>query len=159
MLIERIEGRQLLSASHPFVPGQFGPVKVVQNGSVLTVNNAHDVQIREPVDGTIVVADQSSPTTVFTTYTNVSSLVVNGTKGGDIIFVTVYTVNTTVNGLHGGDEIGVTNSNRANIVVNAGPGDDTLAGQNEGPGTIVINGGSGRDTFTKFGTGPVTFNP
>lgn len=163
-LLESLECRRLLSGSphipNPggFDPGAYGPAVAVQNSTTLTVNNAHDVQITEPSDGTIEVTDKSSSTPVVTDYSGVSNLVVNGTKGGDIIFASLYTVNTTVNGNGGADEIGVTNNNTANIVVNAGNANDLLSGQNNGTGTVVINGQGGRDQFTLYGSGPVVFN-
>jgi hypothetical protein len=126
---------------------------------MLTINNAHSVNVYEPVDGTIDVTDKSSGANVTTEYTGILSLVVNGTRGDDIIIASVYTVNATFNGGAGADEIGVTANATANIVVHGGSGDDLLGARNNGTGTVVVYGDTGNDTFKLYpGTGSVVFH-
>lgn len=82
-LIEALEGRQLFAAT------------AVLNGTVLVIERAHNVQINEPVEGTIHLIDHQSggKTTVFT---GVTDVVLTGTKREDTLSFSIQAADLTV---------------------------------------------------------------
>jgi Ca2+-binding RTX toxin-like protein len=61
-----------------------------------------------------------------TSYSGVTTLVINGTQSGDIIGVGNDTLNVTINGGGGGDSITVADNGTGSTVVYAGAGNDSI---------------------------------
>ena len=150
MMFESLEKRCLLSvAGSHFVPGAYGPVQAVQVGSLLTLNNAHDVFVFEGAPGQVSVSDKSVGGSVIVpvVYVGVTTLVINGTKGGDIISTGNDFMSVTINAGAGSDSIVVADNQSGSTVVHAGGGNDTILVGKFNAGTRVF-GETGRDTYT-----------
>jgi hypothetical protein len=132
-MFESLEERRLLSGvtqqpagvgAH-FQPKAHGPAKIVQTGATLTVNNAHDVDIIDGATaGLVDVHDFGGKTD--TSYSGVTTLIVNGTQSGDIIGIGNDTLQVTINGGGGGDSITVADNGTGSTVVYAGAGNDSI---------------------------------
>ena len=81
--IETLEARQLFAVS------------AVQDGGLLTITRAHNVQVTERDDGVIAVTDRRTRTTT-TVFTGVTDVVLTGTRSEDVLSVGVFSVNVTV---------------------------------------------------------------
>jgi hypothetical protein len=163
MHAERLETRRLLSAAlHAIKPAPDpGHIAAVQVGGTLTLGNVNSVQIVDDGAGGITVYDKSrtgSDPLFSTTYSGVTRLVVNGTKGDDNISADLFNVDTTIDAGRGDDFVTVSVGDRvtdspqgaANVVIDAGPGRDVFAGNNFGTGSFVFNGNGGRDSLSIF---------
>jgi len=131
--IEGLESRTLLSAApqdhtnpHAFDPGAYGPAVVVQSGTTLTIENAHDLQVRA-FGGEVTVIDKS-PGGLFqpeVVYTGVTNLVITGTRGDDTISAGVTNdISTTIYGgpgrnRYGKDTILLSNNDVGGNIVDA----------------------------------------
>jgi Ca2+-binding RTX toxin-like protein len=168
-MFETLEARQLLSGSgaapqrEPH-PHEYGPAVVVQDGTTLTVGNAHSVKVNavyetpdDPasplVPGEVAVVDFGGGTTTF--YSGVTTVVVIGTRHADLISASVEGFDLTVDGLSGNDQISVSNNGIGNVILFGGSGNDAFASNNNSAGTLTIHGGPGRDTL--LGGRGVTF--
>ena len=156
--IESLEARQFLSANpnHAggFDPAAYGPATYVRDGTTLTLNNAHDVQVDELVAGQITVFDKSMSATVTTVFEGITTLVVNGTRGDDIISAGLDTVNATFHGDRGADFLIISDNGTGSSLIYGDGGNDTIAVSNYNAGTHAY-GGTGRDTFYYYvATGP-----
>jgi Ca2+-binding RTX toxin-like protein len=146
-MFESLEERRLLSGvtqqpagvgAH-FQPKAHGPAKIVQTGAILTINNAHDVDVIDGLNpGLVDVFDFGGKTQ--TSYAGVTTLIINGTQSGDIITV-------------GNDMLKIT--------INAGGGGDTIIVADNGTGSTVVYGGAGNDSILvgdpSFNTGTKVF--
>ena len=148
--IESLEARQFLSANpnHAggFDPGAYGLATFDRQGTTLTVNNAHDVQVNEYVPGQITVIDKSTPGSVTTVFDGITTLVVNGTRGDDIISAGLDTVSATFHGDRGADMLIISDNGTGSSLIYGDGGNDTIAVSNYNAGTHAY-GGTGRDTF------------
>jgi Ca2+-binding RTX toxin-like protein len=165
-MFEMLEGRRLLSAaghdnfsenraaithgqSAPFDATAFGRPAYVQSGGTLTINNAHDLQVFED-NGVLVVNDWSvgGSTAERTSFTGVTTLVINGTEAGDIISTGLETVNATINAGGGNDQLQISDLGTGSTVVYGGAGNDNiLVGTYHAGGTKVF-GETGADVFS-----------
>ncbi len=167
MGIESLEGRWLLSGTPAggkgaqFEPAEYGQIVAVESGTTLEFTNVHSVQIVDEGGGTIVIYDKSLPGSdpaYAQTYTGITDLIVTGTRGGDIISGSLFSVNTVINAGGGHDTLPVSvypngdaDPGTANVVVNGGAGNDLFSGNNAGTGDFVFNGGPGKDAFGAIG--------
>lgn len=153
-LIERLEGRRLMSVS----------ISTSPDGSVITVRNAANVSVTEfdvtQPDGTsakqVSVSDNSSPASPGGVLTgNFQTLVIIGTNGDDQILLNTLDLNTVIDGGNGNDSITAnilstqTTPGTANVFISGGNGGDliTLDGQTnvQEQGTFYVDGGNGDD--------------
>jgi hypothetical protein len=160
-----MENRTLLSGVHgigtgkgnTFDPNQFGPAVVTQsgaNGYLLTIDNAHTLQVLEQDRGVYEVYDKSGGGTSapIQTFRGVTQVVINGTSGGDILNVGNDYATVTVNAGAGVDQIGVadnipTDLGGGSTTVFAGGGNDVITVGNFNDGTKVFGQG-GHDKYT-----------
>jgi hypothetical protein len=176
-MFETLEGRQLLSGSvgtgkgATFDPFAYGAAQASYDASthVLTINNAHDVQISavykldangDPtgplIEGSIKLLDRGVPGGTTTTFLGVAQIVVNGTKDYDIISASVAgRVGAKFYGGSGSDSIVVSNNGTGNVLVYGGNANDTIWADNNGKGTTVVYGEGGKDTFHWINGGAV----
>jgi Ca2+-binding RTX toxin-like protein len=159
---ERLEARRMLSASPSAAARPVrdpGHVVAVQSGGTLTLGNVNSVQIVDDGAGGVTVYDKSrggSDPAFATTYTGVTALVVEGTKGDDNISADLFNLDTTINAGGGddfltvsvGDGLNDSPKGRANVVLYGEAGRDVFAGNNFGTGSFVFNGGGGRDSLS-----------
>lgn len=156
-MFESLENRTMFNVGAGggnFKPGQFGPAEIVQSGSTLTITNAHDLSAFETTPGTVEVYDRSVGGQVVEpqTYTGVTTLVITGTNGGDMINTGLDYVNATIAGGQGHDQIiiadNITDGTGGSTVVYGGSGNDTLIVSKTAfnSGTKVF-GERGRDTY------------
>jgi hypothetical protein len=155
-MFESLEERRFLSAasSQPagvgahFQPKAHGPAKIVQSGATLTINNAHDVDVIDgETPGVVTVHDFGGKTD--TSYSGVTTLIINGTQSGDIIGIGNDTLNVTINGGGGGDSITVADNGTGSTVVYAGAGNDSIrvSSSSFNAGTRVF-GEAGDDVYS-----------
>src|SRR5215204_7257247 len=98
-MLEQLEDRRLfagIGGGAAYDPYEFGPAQATLENGVLTINNAHSIQINDfdvddpayyPPTGTVYVIDKGVPGTTTTVFSGVTALVVNGTKETDNISV------------------------------------------------------------------------
>jgi Ca2+-binding RTX toxin-like protein len=169
MMFESVESRRLLSGGgagkgNAFDPHEYGPAVIVQEGSTLTITNAHSVRVNAVyegpeeapgavIPGEVAVVDFGGLTTTF--YSGITTVVVVGTRDADIITASVEGFDATFDGGNGGDQISVSNNGSGTVTVFGGKGNDAFASNNNSTGTLTIHGGAGRDTL--LGGRGVTF--
>jgi Ca2+-binding RTX toxin-like protein len=154
-LIERLEGRRLMSVS----------ISTSPDGSVLTVSNAANVSVIEFDVGSarqVSVTDNSNPAGPGVTLCgNFQTLVIIGTNGDDQILLNTFDLNTVIDGGNGNDFITAfigstqTTAGTANVMVSGDNGSDfiTVDGSTNSlftvqeQGTFFVNGGNGDDTI------------
>lgn len=159
-LIERLEGRRLMSVS----------ISTSPDGSVLTVSNAANVSVTEfdvieSGGGSarqVSVTDNSNPASPGAVLTgNFQTLVIIGTNGNDQILVNTFDLNAVIDGGNGNDFITAfigstqTTAGTANVMIAGDNGSDfiTVDGSTTSPytvqeqGTFFVSGGNGDDTI------------
>ena len=164
LMIEHLEGRRLFAAGLGKGPGNGNggggetpalDVSLSADG-VLTVSNATNVQINDYdannpemwYEDTIFVIDKTTGAT--TEVSGVTSLVVNGTAGGDTISASLYTdIGASFYGCDGADSILIGGSGNGDLTIYGNGGNDTIRvsalamdGRN-----AIVEGGRGKDTF------------
>jgi Ca2+-binding RTX toxin-like protein len=155
-LIERLEGRRLMSVS----------ISTSPDGSVLMVRNAANVSVTEFDVGSarqVSVVDNSNPAgpTGVTLTGNFQTLVIIGTNGNDQILLNTFDLNAIIDGGNGSDFITAfigstaTAPGTAKVLIAGGNGDDfiTVDGSTNSPftvqeqGTFYVDGGNGDDVI------------
>ena len=155
-LIERLEGRRLLSAN----------ISTSPDGSVLLITNAANVSVSELDVGTskqVTVIDNSNPSISPPPQFcgSFKALVIIGTNGNDQIQLNTFDLNTVIDAGNGNDFITAfigstqTAPGTAKVLIAGGNGDDfiTVDGSTNSPftvqeqGTFYVDGGNGDDVI------------
>ena len=156
-LIERLEGRRLMSVS----------ISTSPDGSVLTVSNAANVSVTEFDVGTlkqVSILDNSDPANPSSAvvFGNFQSLHIIGTNGDDQILLNTFDLNSVIDGGNGNDDITAfigstsTTAGTATVMISGDNGADsiTVDGSINSPFTVqeqgifIVNGGNGDDSIT-----------
>lgn len=183
MFFENLESRRLFSAIAAAKPDAGGAgkgggkgggggggedpavvIEFIQEGGVLTVNNAASIQINDyvlgsnPADdviGDIYIYDKSKNSVEYI-FHGVTDLIVNGTSGADNLSASFYNpLNAQINGQGGDDAISVGNNGPATVNIYGGDGSDSIFCTSAGIGITNVYGGAGRDSFASGLDGPL----
>jgi hypothetical protein len=152
-MIEQLEERRLFAGQ--FNPYAYGAAVPVQDGGVLTITNAHSIQINavydsneNVVDGAIQFIDKGVRGNKVWYFSSVTLINVTGTKDYDIISGNIDgSVSANFYGGAGNDTLSAFNWGSGDFNVYGGTGNDSIGAGNGGTGTTTVYGQAGRDTF------------
>ena len=172
-MFEQLENRRLLAGiggGAAYDPYEFGPAEATLENGVLTINNAHSVQINDfdtnnptyyPPTGTVYLIDKGVPGNTTSIFSGVTLVIVNGTKETDNISVSINDAHNTFDGVFNGgsgsDSITVGNNSGGDMIVHGGRGNDSIWADDTGSGTTTVYGEGGRDTFDWIRGGAVFY--